>query len=220
MSLPSLVIFDMDGLIFDTERLFMTFLQQVAREHGYEVTESHFVQTLGIAKTDCIAIMKGLMGQSYPSLEISNETRVRMNAYAANHPLPVKSGIRQLLGFLREKALPCCIASSSPKATVELYLKQTGLEECFSFVMSGDNLTHSKPNPEIFLTCLQHYGIPPEQAVVLEDAESGIRAAVSATIPVICIPDMKEPSDELRQQCLLVAKDALEVLDFLDQGSA
>jgi len=217
MKFPSLFIFDMDGLIFDTERIFMKLLQEVARELGYEVTEQQFVQTLGMAKMDCIAVMKGHLGPDYPSLEISNETRARMNALAAEQPMPLKPGIRQLLEDLQERAVPCCVASSSPKATVELYLKQTGLDGHFSFIMSGDNLTHSKPDPEIFLACLQHYGVPPQEAVVLEDSEPGIRASVRAGIPVICIPDMKEPCEELRQQCLLAAGDAFEVRDYLNQ---
>lgn len=220
MKLPSLVIFDMDGLIFDSERLFMSFLQKTMREYGYHLTEAQYIRTLGISKTDCVAIMKDMFGRDYPALEISNRTRAELNAYGSCHPIPEKPGIRSLLAFLQQQDIPCCVASSSPKSTVELYLRQAELSSYFDFVQSGDDLTHSKPNPEIFLKCLEHYQISGWDALVLEDSEAGIRASAAAGIPVICIPDMKEPSPECQALCLLKAPDAFRVCEYLEKALA
>lgn len=214
MQLPSLFIFDMDGLIFDTERVFMNFLKEVMEENGYHLTEEQYIRTLGLSRNDCIDVMKEMFGADYPCWEISGVTRERLDVYAERNPMPEKPGIRSLLRRIRQAGIHCCIASSSPQKTVEIYLKTSHLDPYFDFIMSGEELTHSKPDPEVFLKCLHHYQIPAEKAVVLEDSEPGILAATRAGIPVICIPDMKEPANELKPLCLAIADDGSCVEEF------
>lgn len=215
MNIPSLFIFDMDGLIFDTERVFMHFIKGVMAEHGYTLTEEQYIRTLGRSRSDCVSIMKEMFGQDYPSWELSGIARNRLNAYAQDHPMPEKAGIRDLLREIKSRGIHCCVASSSPRKTVEIYLKTAKLDSYFDFIMSGEELTHSKPDPEVFLKCLEHYGIPAEEAVVLEDSEPGIQASANAHIPVICIPDMKQPAEEFKQLCWVVAEDGGCVQEFL-----
>ena len=215
MKVPSLFIFDMDGLIYDTERVFMKFIGEVMAEHGYTLTEAQYIRTLGRSRSDCVAVMKEMFGQDYPSYELSGIARERLNTYALDHPMPEKPGIRELLRMIKVQRIHCCIASSSPKKTVEIYLKTSHLDSYFDFIMSGEQLTHSKPDPEVFLKCLEHYGIAAEDAVVLEDSEPGIQASINAGIPVICIPDMIQPAESLQQQCWCVAEDAGCVQEFI-----
>ncbi|MDD6212852.1 MAG: HAD family phosphatase [Clostridiales bacterium] len=215
MNIPKLIIFDMDGLIFDSERLFMQFLSQIMLDYGYHLTREQYCQTLGLSMNDVRTTMKEFFGEDYPCDEISAMARRRMNEYAFHHPLPVKPGIEALLRHLQLQGIACCVASSSPRETVSLYLETARLSSYFSFIIGGDDLLHSKPDPEIFLTCCRHFQTAPADAVVLEDSENGIKAALAGNIPVICIPDMKRPGEELlsRTLCTLdTADQAAEIL--------
>ena len=212
MKLPELFIFDMDGLIFDSECAFMETLAGIMKERGYTMTRENYVQTLGLSMADTRKVMLGFYGPDYPYEEISQEGRHRLNARAAKHPLPIKRGILKLLDELTKRGIPRCVASSSPRETVLTYLTSAGLLNRFDFIASGDDITHSKPNPEIFLLCCRHFGTSPEHSVVLEDSENGIRAAVNGHIPVICIPDMKTPAPELLERTLFTVSSADEIM--------
>ena len=218
--LPELVIFDMDGLIFDSERAHMEVLQEICLEHGLELTEEDYVKTLGLSRADTLQVMKGIFGPEVPYGEIAAEGRRRLNARAQKKSLPVKPGIKELLGHLGSMGIPACVASSSPRKTVEIYLDSSGLAPAFDFIMSGDDITHSKPDPEIFLQCCRHYGTEPAHALVLEDSEYGILAAANAGIPVVCIPDMKQPAPEYASKAGCILPDAFALIRLLDQASA
>ncbi|MCD8054482.1 MAG: HAD family phosphatase [Lachnospiraceae bacterium] len=215
MHFPRLFLFDMDGLLFDTERLFMEILGQTMAEYGYQLTRERYMATVGLSQADVIGVMKGFYGADYPYREISAIAHDRLSAQARTTPLPVKRGLRELLQYLADSGHPCCLASSSPRESIQVYLDTSGLEKYFSFIMSGSDLPHSKPDPEIFLACCRHYGVQPAEALVLEDSENGVRAAVNGGIPVVCIPDMKRPPEELLAQACLTAPDGFAVLDYL-----
>ncbi|MBE5922450.1 MAG: HAD family phosphatase [Lachnospiraceae bacterium] len=217
MKLPKLFIFDMDGLIFDTERIFFELLQKRMAERGYTLTRVQYCRTLGIAGNRLIHTMQEMFGEDYPFHEISNLTSQDMHALCHAGALPVKSGIRELLAFLASHDIPCCVASSTRTATVKKYLESAGLLSYFSYVIGGDMVSESKPNPEIFLSCCVHFDFAPADCLVLEDSENGILAAANGKIPVIGIPDMKYPEDQYRNLTLFLAKDAKEVLRYFSQ---
>ena len=236
--LPQLAIFDMDGLIFDSERLFSSELAVTMNEYGYRLTKENYIRTLGRSFDDARILMKEMYGEDYPFDEISNITRKRVSELTPD----IKPGIPELLDFFKNNGVECCVASSTAGRYVVENLENTGLKNYFSFVVGGEEVERSKPAPDIFLAALKKAGtpnisdstlslsgrsgsgnalsngsgaLPPDSALVLEDSESGVRAAISAKIPVICIPDMKELPKELIPKTLLTAKSAREVLDFI-----
>ena len=209
--IPKLFIFDMDGLLLDSERAFMQVEQEVMREYGYRLTQEIYLETLGLSAADTALVMASHFGPDYPNALILAESRKRLNARAEMLPLPVKPGIPELLQELTRRGIPSCVASSSPRATIDIYLAGSSLQPFFSHIISGEEITRSKPDPEIFLRCCRHFSTEPEDAVVLEDSENGIRAAVRAGIPVICIPDMKMPAKDLLDAAWFTAADAYEV---------
>ena len=213
---PRLFIFDMDGLLLDSERLYFSFLKQCMAEEGYELTLPKYCRTLGIAGELLVNTMRDMFGPDYPFYEISRRAGERMDAYCAEQSIPVKDGILPLLEFLKERKVPCCVASSTSRRRVESQLKSAGLHHFFSFFMCGDMVERSKPEPEIFLRCAEHFDVPPERCVVLEDSENGILAAANGGIPVICIPDLEQPAPEIAEPAIFLAKDAREVLDYFD----
>ena len=212
---PELVIFDMDGLIFDSERAFMQVTREVIAGYGYDLTEEVYVRTLGLSGADTRKIMLEVFGEDVPYEEIAAEARRRMNAKADRESLPVKPGIPGLLCMLQESGIPACVASSSPRATVETYLSSAGLDRWFGFIITGDDIEHAKPDPDIFLRCCRHFGVSPGNALVLEDSENGILAAANGGIPVICIPDMKQPDPAYAAKTTAILPDAGQAAEWI-----
>lgn len=209
MKLPKLTIFDMDGLIFDTERLFMTKKNIILEQYGYPAREEDYLLTIGLAGDQLQEKLIEIYGSEYPAADISRKTRDAVNRYMEEHGPDVKPGIETLLKWFQVHHIPCCVASSTQHEYVKKYLQLAGLDGYFSFIIGGEEVPCSKPEPDIFLTACDKAKISPADSLVLEDSENGIRAAFAAGIPVICIPDLKQPSPEIAEktEAILVSAD-------------
>lgn len=215
MKKPEKIIFDMDGLIFDSERVFMGELAVVARDYGYEVTEENYVKSLGLAGDTLYNQQKSIYGEDYPHYEISRKARDRVDNIALSTGLPVKRGIRELLIFLSDNNIPCAVASSTHVRYVEKYLEAANIKKFFRTIIGGDMVPKSKPEPDIFLEAAGN--TPPERCLVLEDNTNGIIAASRAGIPVICIPDMVYPTADIKALTEAVVDTAHEVINLIKE---
>lgn len=205
-------IFDMDGLIFDSERLFMDYLGNSMAEKGYTLTWDIYVQSLGLDRKTVEKYMKSVYGEDYPFDEMSKKARETMKA-ASMSGLPVKKGITKLLEYLKKNNVECVVASSSETKFVKMYLEGAGLSGYFTELTGGEKVKKSKPEPEIFLKALG--GTEKNRAVIFEDSENGVKAAINAGIAVICIPDMKRPSEEVLKHTLACVNDAEEAIGII-----
>lgn len=212
LTIPKLAIFDMDGLIFDTERLFMTTKDGIMKEYGYTQQKDDYIHTLGTCGQQLLDILHNLYGDDYPAEEISRKCRTLVTEKIRRNGPPVKPGIPELLAWFAANNIPCCVASSTKHDIVAEYLRLAKLDKYFSFIIGGDQVQRSKPNPDIFLTACRQADIRPEHALVLEDSENGILAACNANIPVICIPDLKVPSEEIAGKTAAIVPDATAVI--------
>lgn len=210
-----LIIFDMDGLMFDTEELFYKALSETALTYGYTIPRELYIQTLGTTMDYVKEVFGHVFGSDYPLQEISSATRKKVQDYLKHHEVPVKPGLYSLLDEIRRQKLLCAIASSSGKSVISQYLENTGLENVFDAIVSGDQVTHSKPEPDIFQMVCRILNVAPEDALVLEDSENGILAASRAKIPVICIPDMKYPDKEFADKTTAILSSLEEVIPFI-----
>ena len=214
LTIPALAIFDMDGLIFDTERLFMTTKDGVMKEYGYTQQKDDYIHTLGTCGQQLLDILHNLYGNNYPAEEISQKCRTLVTEKIRRDGPPVKPGIPELLAWFAANNIPCCVASSTKHDIVAEYLHLAKLDQYFAFVIGGDQVPRSKPNPDIFLTACQRADIRPEHALVLEDSENGILAASNAKIPVVCIPDLKIPSDVIAKKTAAIVSSATDVISL------
>lgn len=214
--LPQLMIFDMDGLIFDTERLFMAQKAIVMARYGYTQKKSDYVSTLGTSGSALNRRLHRIYGPDYPADRISAETRERVAKAVVQDGPPVKPGIPKLLRWLQNHHIPCCVATATPRKHALFYLEQSGLLPYFDFVVAGNQITHAKPDPEIFLACCTRKNVSPEAAMVLEDSENGILAATRAGIPVVGIPDLKIPEPAVACRALTLLNRADEVIALFD----
>ncbi len=192
-------IFDMDGLLFDSEQLFMEQLAAVMADRGYHLTREIYTHTLGMAGEPLRKYMTEQYGESYPFQECGNEAQRRVIQIAEHIGLRVKPQIRETLQILRQEEKICAVASSTRTKYVEKYLEYSGLRVFFSIVIGGEKVSVSKPDPAIFLLAAEQCGVRPDEAVVLEDSENGIRAAHAAGMGTICVPDLVHPSETVRK---------------------
>ncbi len=217
MKLPDLCIFDMDGLLFDSERLFMKKKELVLREYGYQQKKEDYELTLGTTGETLKNILYQIYGSDYPADEISQKTRELVDQHNTLYGPSLKPGIPELLTYLQQKQIPCCVATSTDSTTAKRYLTQGHILHYFSYVIGGDAVRISKPDPEIFLKACYHYKIKPEHALVFEDSENGILAAHSGHIPVICIPDLKFPDKEKADLTTAVVTSAFDIISLFEK---
>ena len=209
------VIFDMDGLMFDTERVGKDAILQSGKDFGYTISLDLHRKMLGRNAKDIEKMLKEEFGDDFPYHDMWNHVFDLMNQYYAEHGIPVKEGLEDLLKFLKEQNIKVAVASSSKSEVIKSHLQSTHLIQYYDFIVGGDQIHHGKPDPEIFLKAVEHFQIKPEEALVLEDSKSGILAAHKGNIPVICIPDLIEHEQEivdLTWHTLPSLKDVIEIL--------
>ncbi|MCX7942288.1 MAG: HAD family phosphatase [Dictyoglomaceae bacterium] len=213
----SLVIFDMDGLMFHTEKLGLISWKKGGEALGYNLTDEIILETIGVNIVETERIHRKYFGEDYPFEEIK---RIRMD-YAKNYiekyGVPVKEGLYELLNLLEEKGLLKAVATSTERERTEYLLLKAGIKEKFNLIVCGDEITRSKPDPEIFLYTAKKLNCKPSECLVLEDSEKGILSAKRAGMIPILIPDLKRPSPEIVKLSYKVFNSLLEVKDYIEK---
>lgn len=192
-------IFDMDGLLFDTERMYRDSWKQSAQQFGL-VHNPDFPRTVCGSSG---AHMREIILQYYPQVDakaFADDCILRVERELETH-VPEKTGVRDILQYFKQHGVRVAVASSSKRATVLHNLKQADILSYFDAVVSGDQVTHGKPAPDIFLLAAQQIGCDPENCYVFEDGTNGIRAGAAAGCTTIMIPDLTPPNAQLEQLC-------------------
>lgn len=192
-------IFDMDGLLFDTERMYRDSWKQSAQQFGL-VHNPNFPRTVCGSSG---AHMREIILQYYPQVDakaFADDCILRVERELETH-VPEKTGVRDILQYFKQHGVRVAVASSSKRATVLHNLKQADILSYFDAVVSGDQVTHGKPAPDIFLLAAQQIGCDPENCYVFEDGTNGIRAGAAAGCTTIMIPDLTPPNAQLEQLC-------------------
>lgn len=214
MNIPKLVIFDMDGLLFDSETICFEILSNIAKQHNYSYTKEIYVKTVGTHGEIAKNIVMEFMPASFPYDFIMEETSKQLEEYTSTHPLPIKKGAIALLDYFKENNIPCCVCSSSHDDTIQRYLETSSLSSYFKFTIGGNNFTYTKPDPAIFLKALEIMNVDAKEALVIEDSENGILAAHRANIPVICVPDMKHPDKEFENYVTYIVSSLDQIINL------
>jgi HAD superfamily hydrolase (TIGR01509 family) len=208
------VIFDMDGVIFDSEKLVLDSWEAVGGKYGIPDVGKILTDCIGTSKAKTQEIVYEHYGKDFDFEKYSKEASQLFHAHVRESGLPVKKGVRELLQYLKEEKIPVGLASSTRLAAVEEELKQAGLYDYFRVVVGGDQLKRSKPEPDIYLMACEKMGISPENAYAVEDSYNGIRAAYSAGMMPIMVPDLLPATEEMREKSIAVFDDLLQVKRF------
>jgi HAD superfamily hydrolase (TIGR01509 family) len=194
-----LVIFDMDGLMFDTEKISFISWKNAACDFGYEVNEEIFKRTIGANLERTREIYLEHFGEKFPIDAIRNERLEISENLIKQNGVPIKDGLYELLDYLKKVDVKLAVATSTSRQRALNLLKIAGIDTYFDYILCGDEIKNSKPDPEIFLKVSEKLGCVPDRCIVLEDSVVGIIAAHRARMFPIMIPDMKEPEEEVRR---------------------
>ena len=211
------VVFDMDGVLFDTEIVCMKAWMAVAEKNGMADMEKVFPQCIGLNSNDSRQIVMKAYGEDFDYPRFRQEASDWFQAYMRENGLLVKPGAPEILQWLRSAGYAVGLASSTRSSSVFGHLEQSGFREYFKTVITGDMVEHSKPRPDIYLMACRELGVEPEEAYAIEDSPNGIRSAHAAGMRPVMVPDMIAPDEEMRRLSFLVRKDLFEVMDYLQE---
>ncbi len=205
----------MDGLMLNTEALGKWAWQQAAEEVGYKLTDQVFFQMIGLSVVASNQVLIENLGKDFP-LEKAREKRIHYgNIYLKKFGLQTQPGLLQLLDYLDSKNITYTVATSTIREVAEERLSLTGIRDRFNILTTGDEVKNGKPAPDIFLLAAEKLNLDAAKCIVLEDSENGIRAAHAAGCLPLMVPDLKQPSDEVKNLAHEIFPSLHEVKDFL-----
>lgn len=212
------VIFDMDGLMFDTERMWDTFWEPALVKFGLHYKEGLAQAARGTAQEELRAVLRRFYGEDCDAQGIISELyRIAYEAFQA--PVPKKPGLDELLAWLDEQHIPMAVASSSQMQAIQRHLDNWGLGHYFKAIVSGDQTPRSKPAPDIFLLAAERLGTEPARTLVLEDSYNGVRAGAAGGFVTVMVPDLAPATDEMRRLYTCECSSLHEVLAALKAGT-
>ena len=193
------VIFDMDGLMFDTESVFVKAWDYAGEQMGIGKAGYMTLKTLGMNIAASKEIWISEFGERYNEQQLRKYTKEFLADYYAKNQVPVKKGLHVLLTYLKENSAEMAVASSSPKWEVEKHLRDAKIYEYFTEIVCGDMIEQSKPNPEIYLKACALLNAAPKDTYALEDSKNGLLSAYRAGCKTVMIPDLWQPDEEILQ---------------------
>ena len=194
------VIFDMDGVLFDTERMYMECWREAAEPRGLknvdEISKACIGRTLQGTK-EVFEAAKAEQGIDVSFEELHEDCSRRFQEKEERDGLPEKPGVHEVLEYLKENEVPVALASSTRKAAVMEHLNRAGITAYFQKIVCGDMVDHGKPAPDIYVKACEEMGVKPEQAMAVEDSFNGIQSAYAAGLYTVMVPDQLLPTEEI-----------------------
>lgn len=204
------VVFDMDGLLLDTEAQYRDVFDAVCRDHGYAVPADLHHALVGSPGDKVAALLTEHFGADFPLERIRIGWRTGLEAVWRDG-VPVKAGAYDLLALLAEHGIPAAVATSTARHRAHQQLQSAGLFDLVQTVVSRNDVTHGKPHPESFLTAAARLQADPAHCLALEDSHNGVRAAHAAGMATVMVPDLLDPTEEIAALCVAVLESLHDV---------
>jgi len=209
------VVFDMDGLLVDSEAVFRDSMMHVARERGHDLPLEVFLRMVGLPGPSSRAVAVAHFGEDFPTDEFNAAVWAHAKAHHDEIGVALKAGVIELLDHLDQAGLPRAVATSSSHTAVEHQLGRSGILERFQAIVAAGDYVRGKPNPDPFLTAAGRLGVDPVYCLALEDSHNGVRAAHAAGMMTIMVPDLLAATDEMRERCIMIAESLHDVRNVL-----
>ena len=209
------VIFDMDGVIFDTEKVYLDIWIEVFEKYGYKMTKELYVTVMGTGRKNVIKTFLENFGDDLPIEKMYEEKDNQLFYRIENQGIPLKEGVKELFSMLKEKDYKIALATSAKKERVEKQIKDKWLKESFDAIVCGDDVEKGKPSPDIFLKAAKEIDVEPENCFVVEDSPAGIKAAFSGGMKGIHVEDLKEADEDILKYCEKKFKNLQEIKEYL-----
>lgn len=210
------VIFDMDGLMFDTESVLFKAWDYAGERIGIGKAGHMTIKTLGMNGSMSRTIWQEVYGDNYDEEALSLHTKEFLADYYRKNGVPLKLGLLELLSYLRDNKYKLALASSSPSWEVNKHLTDVGIIDYFDTIISGDMVALSKPNPSIYLEVCRRLGVNPKECFVLEDSKSGLLSAYHAGCKIIMVPDLWQADSEIEKILYAKFNNLIEVKSYFE----
>ena len=212
-----LVVFDVDGLMLDTESVWKEAFDQAGDKYGIQnMGSTLFPQLVGKSSRDEKEVLDRYLSQDIQELIIKEWRSIGYGMLKKN--VPVKPGLYEILDFLDAHHIKMAVATTTRRELTEERLKRVGVYDRFDYVLCGDEVINRKPDPEIYLSVLKKMDTDARNALVLEDSVVGVEAAYRAGIDCIQVPDIIAPTDVQKKQTVYTAKDLIEAKDYIKEN--
>ena len=216
-TVPAAIIFDMDGTLLDSERIALSTFNTVCAQFGLQPNPEVYRRCIGTRAPETQRILMDLYGPTFPLEPFFAAWSDAYRIHAIESPVPIKDGVLELLDACSRLAIPIAVATSTRRQSALLKLSKTALLERFAFVLGGDEVTHGKPHPQIYLAAAQRLQIAPQRIWAIEDSDTGVRSAHGAGMTVFQIPDLHEPDAEVRALGHYIVTSMHEVRELLPE---
>lgn len=212
------IIFDMDGLMLDTEKLLVKFWRQSADEHGFNMTDEDVFGIRSMSHKLAVPHLKNIFGESFDYYKIRQRRIELMNNYIEENGIEIKKGLFKLLDYLRENNYKTAVATATPYERAEKYLHQINAFDYFDKIIGGNMIENGKPAPDIYLTASNAIQLRPSECIALEDSPNGIKSAYSAGCKPVMIPDLTPPDNEIKSMLYGLCESLTGVIDILEKN--
>lgn len=211
------LLFDMDGLLFDTERIYEETWQLAKKQFGLVSDDKFRDQIRGGDPNNARKVLSKEFGENFPFEEVEKYRKEQFIKIVYDRGIDLKKGAIELLEYAKKNGIKCALATSTVQSKLDHYFPNVkeNVFDYFEVIINGSMVAHSKPNPEIFLLAANQLNVLPENCLVLEDSINGIKAAKNGNIPSIMICDLMQPTDEIKDYYLKVCNDLSEVIDVI-----
>ncbi len=213
------VISDMDGVMLDSEKLYVRFWCEAAQSFGFPMERRHALGIRSMARPFAVAKLQGWFGESFDYDAVRSKRRELMDSYIRAHGIEAKDGAEELLRWLKQNGYAVALATATAVDLATAYLEQTGLLPYFDVICSARQVPHGKPAPDIYLYAAAQLGLAPEECMALEDSTNGVRSAAAAGCKTVLVPDLDNPEAEVRSLLYATAENLSAVKALLTKAA-
>ena len=192
-------IFDMDGVLLNSEILYQRFWCEAGREFGYPFEPKHVLRLRSLTGIHAIKVLEEMFHEGFPYEEVKARRKILMEEYIDEHGVEVKDGAKEILEYLKGQGIKLALATSSERTRAKKHLSLNGLWEYFDETVCGGEAAKGKPEPDIYELAAGKLGLEPKECLAFEDSPNGVISAHRAGCVTIMVPDLDEPTDELME---------------------
>lgn len=209
------VVFDMDGLMFDTENLTYKLQKKILEKKGIVYTLDAYKQTIGKRTEDIVDLFRELCGEDFDYSSFRIECRETYTEYTDKHGVPIKEGLFDLLDYLKAKDIKTALCTSTTEPSARRTLRISGTLPYFDTLVCADDVKRGKPYPDPFNKAAEKLGVKPENCLALEDSINGIKSAYASGMVTVMIPDLIEPTEEIKPMCYKILPSLNDVIGIV-----
>ncbi len=212
------VIFDMDGVLIDTEKHYNIAWCEAAKQAGYtDFTREHALMLRSCDARAASKMMKGIFGEQFDYYAIREIRRTIVAERLAKYGLEKKPGLDEILAFLHKKGIKTAVATATPLELTLQHLEKIGVKDQFDKIVSAKQVKNGKPAPDVYLYACEQIGEQPKDCIAVEDSPNGIRSAYAAGCMPVMVPDLTEPDEELKPLLYAVAKTLADIQGIIGE---